>query len=74
MNEAESDNMARAEQLRKAVAERLRTMTPQERDRRMQTLLAQARGPAGNALLLRQMTAMILAARAAQQADGAANE
>ena len=47
--------------------ERLRSMTPQERDLTMRVHLAQARGPARNAMLLFDMTAMLLSARQAAE-------
>lgn len=58
---------ARAVQLRKMTRDMLANMTPQERDRMVQQHLAQARGPVRNAILLRQMTAMLLRARKAAQ-------
>lgn len=51
--------------LREMTRDLLNNMTPPERDRMMQGHMSQARGPAKNALLLRQMTAMILRARKA---------
>lgn len=55
---------ARAMQLRAMIAEMIRTQSPQERDRMLQQHLAQARGPQRNAMLLCQMTALILKLRA----------
>ncbi len=49
--------------------ERLRSITPQERDRTMQVHLAQARGPARNAMLLCDMMAMLLRARQTVQPE-----
>lgn len=47
-------NVERATRLCQMMNDRLRTMTPQERDRMMQIHLAQARGPVRNGDLLRQ--------------------
>jgi hypothetical protein len=45
----------RAAEVRRLMNERIRNMTPQERDRLMQVFLAQARGPEANARLLHDM-------------------
>ena len=62
-----AETVERAVRLRRMTAERLRSMTPQERDRMMQVHLAQARGPAANAMLMRQLTATMLRIKKAQQ-------
>lgn len=49
--------------LRAIMADYLRRVTPQERDRRMQIHLAQARGPAANARLLRSSTNLAIRLR-----------
>ena len=67
MTEDEAAMVERAVKLRKMTAEYLRDMTPQQRDRMLQTHLAQARGPMGNIVLLRQMTAFIFRARKMQE-------
>jgi len=59
--------LQRALRLRDLMNGSLRNMTPQERDRRMQVFLAAARGPALNAKLLCDMTALLLRARQIQQ-------
>ncbi len=45
------------------MAERLRTMTPQERHELLQLQMCRARGPAGNFSAMRQMTSMLLHTR-----------
>ena len=65
-SEGAKDAIARADRLRELMNEMIRSTLPQERDRRMQVHLAQARGPVGNATLLRATTAMILRMKAAQ--------
>lgn len=57
------DTVKRARRVMQLANERVRAMTPQERDRTMQVHLAQARGPVRNAKLLFDMTAMLLRAR-----------
>ena len=57
-----------AERLRFLTDAMVKTLTPQERDRTMQIHLAQARGPVRNAMLLCDMTAMLLRARQTAQA------
>ena len=49
------------------MAERLRTMTLQERHALFELQMARARGPAGNLRALRRMTSMILHARRWQE-------
>jgi len=53
-------------------SEFLRGMTPQERDRVLQTHMAEARGPAGNARVLCAMTDLLIRSRRAlrQQETG----
>ena len=65
MSVTDADTIERAKRLCEIINEYLRTMTPQERDRTMQMHLAQARGPVRNAMLLFDMTAMLLRARQA---------
>ena len=67
MNPNDNDTVERAMRLRRMIADRLKNMTPQEQDRLMQTYMAQARGPIGNAMVLRQMAAAIARAREANQ-------
>ena len=62
--EQEHETRERALRLRRMTDDLLNGMTPQERDRMLQTHLAQARGPMPNALLVRQMTDVLLRARA----------
>ena len=64
----DKEAIERAMRLRRIMNEYLRTRTPQERDRTMQVHLAQARGPVRNAMLLFEMTAMLLRARQTVQA------
>ena len=59
----EQETFERGDRLRRMMNEYLRSMTPQDRDRTMQIHLAQARGPVRNAMLLCDMTAMLLRAR-----------
>jgi len=63
MNAEEQAVLKRAVTLRIMTAERVRKMTPQERDRMMQVHLAQARGPQRNVTLLRQTAAALLRAK-----------
>lgn len=63
MTTHDQEAIERATRLRRMMNEYLRTRTPQERDRTMQVHLAQARGPLRNAMLLFDMTAMLLRAR-----------
>ena len=70
----DSDTIERAMRLRRMTRDMLANMSPQERDRMLQQHLAQARGPVRNAILLRQMTAMVLRAREAAQAREAADD
>ncbi len=63
------DTIERAMRLRRIMNEFVTTMTPQERDRVMQVHLAQARGPVRNAMLLCEMTAMLLRARQSARAE-----
>ncbi len=66
----DTETIARAVRLRGMTRRMLAEKTPAERDRMLQRHLAQARGPARNALLLRQMTAMLVRAhRAAQDTE-----
>ncbi|MBU0718947.1 MAG: hypothetical protein KJ749_11915 [Planctomycetes bacterium] len=67
MTRRNPETAERAMQLRRMTAERLRTMTPQERDRVMQVHLAQARGPVANAMLMRQLTATMLRIKKTRQ-------
>jgi len=46
------ENLERADRLRQLMNDAIRNLSPQERDRRMQIHLAQARGPLANAKLL----------------------
>lgn len=62
----DQETCQRAMKLRELMNAAIREMTPQERDRTMQIHLAQARGPAANAMLLRQMTNLLIRARQAQ--------
>lgn len=52
----------RAAEVRRLMNERIRNMTPQERDRLMQVFLAQARGPKANAKLLHDMMNVMIRA------------
>ena len=63
------ETMARAVRLRRLMDASLANQTPQERDRIMQMHLAQARGPLRNAVLLCDMTAMLLRARQAAEPE-----
>lgn len=54
------DEVDRAVRLRKMTDELLNSMSPSQRDRMMQTHLAQARGARLNALLMRQVTDTLL--------------
>ena len=65
MTNDDRDAAERTIRVTRMMNDRLRTMTPQERDRTMQIHLAQARGPVRNAKLLCEMTAMLLRARQA---------
>ncbi|MEE9294402.1 MAG: hypothetical protein V3W34_05480 [Phycisphaerae bacterium] len=67
MNANDNDTVEQAMRLRRMIADRLKNMTPQEQDRLMQTYMAQARGPIGNAMVLRQMAAAIAGAREANE-------
>lgn len=69
MNTDDKDTIERATRLRQIMNEFITTMTPQERDRVMQVHLAQARGPVRNAMLLFEMTAMLLRARQTARAE-----
>ncbi len=62
----DQDMIKRATRLRQMMNEFLRKMTPQERDRKMQIHLAQARGSVANALGLRQMTNFMMQMKQAQ--------
>jgi len=64
------DMAERAMRLRRLTAEMLARLTPQEWDRTMQMHLAQARGPVRNAMLLFDMTAMLLRAWQLNQTEG----
>lgn len=68
MTTDDRDTIEGAMRLQRLMNEYLSTMTPQERDRLMQIHLAQARGPVRNAMLLCEMTAMLLRARQTAQA------
>ena len=63
MTTNESTTADRAIRLRRIVADRLKRMSVQQRDRLMQTYIAQARGPVGNAEALRRMATTIIRAR-----------
>lgn len=52
---AEREQLERAAEIRRLVKERIETMTPQERDRIMQSNLAQARTDEQNARVMRDM-------------------
>ncbi len=68
MTTHDEGTIERAMRLRRMMNEHLHMRTPQERDRTMQVHLAQARGPVRNAMLLFEMTAMLLRARQTAQA------
>ncbi len=57
----------RAAQLTAILNQAVRNLTPQERDRRLQYHLAQARGPLRNLELMFETTAMILRAKSLTQ-------
>ncbi len=57
------DTNAAALELRRLTRDHLRSLSMAERDRMLQTHLAQARGEQLNALLMRRVTARLLAAR-----------
>jgi hypothetical protein len=63
MRSDEQAKIVRAVRLRKLIAESFAVRSPQERDRLLQGCLAQARGPARNASVLRGMTAFLQRAR-----------
>ncbi len=61
------ESLERAERQFRTIGEYLTHETPQERDRRLQVFLAQARGPLKNLRLLLESTAFLLRARRAMQ-------
>ena len=67
MSNVEKGTLDRAMHLRRMMNEFLRGRSPQERDRMIQSHLAQARGPVMNALLLRKTTNAMLLANAANK-------
>lgn len=67
MTTDDPDAAERARSAMRMMNEYLRSMIPQKRDRTMQIHLAQARGPTRNAMLLCDMTAMLLRARQTAQ-------
>lgn len=69
MRRDDPNTMKRAAELSRMMNDYLRNMTPQERDRRMQTHLAQARGPAGNGKALRLLMNTFIRAHYAQRAQ-----
>ncbi len=60
---SDPNDVDKARRIIGAIAESLRTMSVQDRDRMLQVHLATARGPRRNAELLFEMTAMLLRAR-----------
>ncbi len=74
MTTIDDDTVKRAMRQCELMNEYLRTMTPQQRDRNMQVHLAQARGPVGNAILLRQMTGMMIRLKQAQRSSESRND
>lgn len=56
----------RVMRLRAMMNDVIRNSSPQERDRRMQVHLAEARGPVANATLLRSSIALMLRMKAAR--------
>ena len=63
MGNTDGETIKRATRLRLMMNEYLRTMSPQERDRMMQTHLAQVRGPLGNGRALRLLTNALIRSR-----------
>ena len=63
---SDKDAMARAMRVRELMNDVIRNTSAQERDRRMQVHLAQARGPVANAVLLRSSIALMLRMKGAQ--------
>ena len=70
MTEPDQDTLSRAMRVRQLMNDRLRNMTPQERDRLMQIHLAQARGTIMNAYLLRAAMNFGIRIRAMRAAEG----
>ena len=69
----DAETIERGRRVVELMNDQLRNMTPQERDRRMQVHLAQARGPVMNGYLLRRAMDFgirIRAGRAAEANDG----
>ena len=62
----DKDTIARAMRVREMMNGVIRNTSAQERDRRMQVHLAQARGPVANAALLRSSIALMLRMKGAQ--------
>lgn len=63
------EDIERAGRVRELMNDYLRNMTPQERDRRMQIHLAQARGPVMNGYLLRKAMDFGLRIRAGRDVE-----
>ena len=66
MRESDASNMLLAERMLAAISECPRELTPPERDRHIQAMLARLRGPSRNAKLFLQMMESIRRAREAQ--------
>ncbi len=60
MTKPDLEHMERVNQLRRRTDDHLNAQSPQLRDQQLQSFLAQARGPEGNALLIRQLTDAVL--------------